>query len=777
MSDAYICPCDDDLPAPPTNLPGLSQIDYRTGDFVSFRRALLTPLDGEKALTAWRPGAEGDLGVMMLEWWAYLADTLCFYNERIANQGFLRTADLPESPGLLVALLGYRPRPAIGATGTLAALVTPGQSAVLPKGLQFQSKPSPGQPPQIFELSADTAIGGPDQATAKALAVLLSPRADLILVQGAVRSLAGGQELLLRERNGAWPCLARVASARIVKLAGGGQQTQLSVSLSAPAPAGLAAAQARLDRPNQKAAAWSIFGGAVRADKAAVHLSGLVRQIRPSDWVMVSAPGFTPQLMQVSASVDAIWDAAGSETSPTQPVSGNPIPLPHTVLVFSLPLDGQDWIAQSQNVTVSYDWAEVGQLVDQPPPPIAAFPAVLLADQPTVFPAGQNKPVMVQDAAGQGVEGKFSSPGGEILVFGDLPTPAPTLHSPVQMLFNLLPVTRGQTVSDEVLGSGDATQAGQSFALAKSPVTYLAVGATYASTVTLTVSGQPWKEVASFYGQPPDAQVFVTREDSGGQTHVEFGDGVNGARLPTGVDNVVASYRFGAGAQSPPAGKLTVIASSFPGLRSILNPVAVSGGADPDPPNQIRRYAPRSVLTFGRAVSVLDYQAIAAGAPGVTRAQAVWGWDPVRQRSLVRVYVGDDAGAKASAATALEDAGDPNRPVQVEQAKAVELLIGLAVVVTPGWNVAAIKAGVTAALADPDTGLFAPARLQIGQAVFDSQIEAACLSTPGAVAVRAFIVLGATGVLAGPVRAPGEGAYFDLPPARVFVFTEPDPNG
>ena len=78
----------------------------------------------------------------------------------------------------------------------------------------------------------------------------------------------------------------------------------------------------------------------------------------------------------------------------------------------------------------------------------------------------------------------------------------------------------------------------------------------------------------------PNATVFVTREDNNGKTHVMFGDGVNGARLPTGVNNVVATYRVGAGAASPPAGKLTVIAKSYPGLRSVLNPVAVSGGSD-----------------------------------------------------------------------------------------------------------------------------------------------------------------------------------------------------
>ena len=167
-----VCPCDGDLPAAPTNLPQLSHIAYRHGTWLEFRRAVLTPLDGETSLSldghrrSWRTQGQGDLAVMMAEWFAYLGDILTFYNERIANQDYLRTADLPESVNHLIRLLGYRPRPAIGATGILAALVNPGQSAVLPKGLQIQSKPGPGQAPQTFELSADTAIALPDQVAA-----------------------------------------------------------------------------------------------------------------------------------------------------------------------------------------------------------------------------------------------------------------------------------------------------------------------------------------------------------------------------------------------------------------------------------------------------------------------------------------------------------------------------------------------------------------------------------------------------------------------------------
>ena len=175
MSTTSFCPCDScSFPEVISNVPGLPAIEYRIGDFTAFRNAMLQSLPGEVELANWKPTSTSDLALQMIEWWAYLADILTFYNQRIANQDYLRTADLPESVSHLIALLGYRPRPAIGATGTLAALVTAGQSAVLPKGLQFQSKPTPGQAPQTFELWDDTPIGPPDQIPATPPPVLLS---------------------------------------------------------------------------------------------------------------------------------------------------------------------------------------------------------------------------------------------------------------------------------------------------------------------------------------------------------------------------------------------------------------------------------------------------------------------------------------------------------------------------------------------------------------------------------------------------------------------------
>jgi predicted phage baseplate assembly protein len=317
-------------------------------------------------------------------------------------------------------------------------------------------------------------------------------------------------------------------------------------------------------------------------------------------------------------------------------------------------------------------------------------------------------------------------------------------------------------VANEILGSGDGSIAGQSFKLQKAPVTYLASGTGYTSTISLTVNGQPWIEVPGFYGQPADAQVFVTREDSQQNTYVEFGDGVNGSRLPTGTNNVVATYRTGAGADSPPAGKLTLIAQSYPGLQSVLNPVAVSGGSDPDPASLIRQYAPRSVLAFGRAVSVFDYQALAAQASGVTMASATFAWDGANQRAAVTVYVAGEPNVAQSVQTLLSAAGDPNRPVIVVPALALTVALTLTVVVKPGMDQSVLQTAVISALCDAQTGLFAASRLSIGQAIFDSQIEAACLSVTGVIAISSslFRVNGQTN--AGPLHVPSEGAYFSL---------------
>jgi uncharacterized phage protein gp47/JayE len=255
---------------------------------------------------------------------------------------------------------------------------------------------------------------------------------------------------------------------------------------------------------------------------------------------------------------------------------------------------------------------------------------------------------------------------------------------------------------------------------------------------------------------------------------VRFGDGLNGARLPTG-GRVVASYRYGAGAAAPPAGRLTTILKPQPNLAAVHNPVAVWGGADAEQPGDVRRNAPESVLTFGRAISADDYETVAALAPGVTRARSYWTWDATSQRSLVKVYVGDDAGAATSARSALAGADDPNRPVAVVQAIPIPVSVACTLLIASDRVAADVIAAAGVALGDPATGLFGPASMAIGQPLYTSQVEAALL-VDGVDAVRGLSIRAAGGEIfsSEPVgRAdPGEGSFYVLAQSSIAAVAD-----
>ncbi len=798
------CPCQTFVyPETITNPPGRTSISYRVADFLTMRYALLLARPGEVELANWRPGATGDLAVQMIEWWAYLGDILTFYNERIANESYLLTAMLPQSVQGLIRILGYRPRPGIGATGTLAAVMTGNKSFTLPQGFQVQSKPGPGEQPQIFELTAATQVQAPDvvPVTAPPSGNLIGADGASVLIQGVVGSVAIGEQLLLMETgwNGTDNHWAAVTVASVTAEKNPQGQTNTRIAFTAPPanlPASAMAAGYSLLRSAQSAHVWQYPADQV-IQANHVDLESITRSIQAGSPILFSLPDIAAhvyQLVSVTQYSETIWYANANASSPSQPPSVSPaevaIPIPHTSLQFTPALNGlSDSQSERAAALVFYAWKSVGTIISTPATSFSTAPAIAPVTSnnplPTAMQSMNGQDVLINDANGNGVEAEASYVSGlpvglSLSSFSDS---AVTLTPPLNILFNLLAVTRGQTVTGEILGSGDATiVTGQEFVLQKSPLTYLqnsnsTSGEDYSSTLQVWVNGVEWQEVPSFYGQSPTAQVFVTREDSQNMTHVQFGDGVNGARLPSGVNNVVANYRYGSGADAPDPGSLTVILQSWPGLNSILNPVQVGGGADPDPPQQIKIYAPQSVLTFGRAISASDYETIAAQAPGVARARAYFSWDPAQQRMLTKVYVGDDANAVAAADSALAGACDPNRQLSVILAVAVQIGITLTLVTDPAYVAANVVSAATAALIDPDLGLLGTNVIRIGQTIYASQIYKACLGVAGAIAVHDLEVTGIP--VSGPdfQLNPGEGLFLQLTGKNLTITAEVSANG
>jgi hypothetical protein len=101
----------------------------------------------------------GDPSIALLDSWAVVGDVLTFYQERIANEGYLRTATERRSILELARLIGYTLRPGVASTVYLAYTLDEDNSVKPPKptavtitrGSRSQSVPGPGELPQPFE--------------------------------------------------------------------------------------------------------------------------------------------------------------------------------------------------------------------------------------------------------------------------------------------------------------------------------------------------------------------------------------------------------------------------------------------------------------------------------------------------------------------------------------------------------------------------------------------------------------------------------------------------
>lgn len=778
MSTIPICPCDAfEHPQTPQNQPGLPQARYRVGDFRTFREALLRPLPGEARLGDWRPAAQGDLALQVLEWWAYIADVLTVYTERSLNGALLGTAVLPEEVRRLVQLLGYRPRPGIAASARVGALLSGPRPLTLPAGFRLDSKPAPGKQPQAFETTQSYSLSQPDAIAAEPPGVLGGPAGQLYL-EGTVKSIEPGDFLLLAAVGSSIETAVVVAvqSTAQAKDQAGNPYTQIRPVGKLELPNGDAAGY-QLLQSKRTVGLWK-YSTTVDLIGSQLELEGVERGIGAGDGLLLTAPGtsLTPVLLLAARTEESIWYTNGN--GPTPPTTGIPAGAPHTSVSWTASdVNTAGWNKAAPRVRVRIDWRPAGTLRNAPVATYNGTPSLLVARAGQTFPVGDSQTVLIEDANGDGVQATGSVVASALNRFditGFAVTPPLALKTPLRVLPNVLALTRGKTVERETLGVGDATVLGQEFVLKNSPLTYLPAGDSYESTLRVYVNGVEWTEVPSFYGQPASAQVFVTYEDDQQRTHVQFGDNISGAAIPTGAP-VVVDYRMGSSADAPASGSLTIISKPFPGLRTVRQPEDAGGGTDPEPRDQMRRLAPRSVLTFGRAISADDYETLAAQAPGVTRVRAVYGWNAQEQRATITLYVGDTPAAVDSARNALLVSADPNRPVSVLAATRVSFLLHLAIRVEPGRIAEDVVSGVRTGLA----GLFGPGVAPIGHSFYFSQVSEACLGVPGVRAVS-FVSFTfdrpdpVTGLLSGrPPRINASvGEFFEIQPESIFIFPE-----
>lgn len=166
-------PCDaPDLEAVrPDNRPGLSAIAYRIGRHGDFLARMLHALPREavedrgtgvttvplKPLTV---RTTEDPTIALMDAFASTLDVLAFYQERIANEGYIRTATERLSAVELMRTIDYELKPGVAASARLAFTVEssddPFRVVTVSAGTQAMSVPTKaGDLPQIFETVED----------------------------------------------------------------------------------------------------------------------------------------------------------------------------------------------------------------------------------------------------------------------------------------------------------------------------------------------------------------------------------------------------------------------------------------------------------------------------------------------------------------------------------------------------------------------------------------------------------------------------------------------
>ncbi|MBP2326534.1 hypothetical protein JOF56_006919 [Kibdelosporangium banguiense] len=148
-------------------------IDYMARDYDSILRAMRALIPDK--LPEWTEyTAEADFGNALLQLFAHMGDILSYYQDRVANESFLATAQTRRSVINHLNLIGYRMTTAVPAATRLTVTVPQSAtgSVTVSRGAAFATASQPGRPSVRFEyngtapLTIDLGTLPPDPADA-----------------------------------------------------------------------------------------------------------------------------------------------------------------------------------------------------------------------------------------------------------------------------------------------------------------------------------------------------------------------------------------------------------------------------------------------------------------------------------------------------------------------------------------------------------------------------------------------------------------------------------
>ncbi|VWX57047.1 putative baseplate assembly protein [Burkholderiales bacterium 8X] len=663
---------------------GLSAVRYRIGDQAGFASSLRHALSRSRfaPLGQLRTRDADDFTIALIDAFACSADVLTFYQERIANESFLRTATERVSLQELGKLVGYRLRPGVAAESWLAfALETPPTAPAglapepgnfvtgvptrvsLSAGLAVQSVPGPGEKPQAFETVEALLEARPEWSaiqpwmsesgrpargdTRTYLAGVgngLKP-GDALLIVGSefdANPDSNAWDFRLIERVELQPAFDRTLVAWKRGLG------SISPSMSPSATPRVHVLRRRASAFGHNAPMWQAMGSDFRRS----YPGGT----DATDW-----PEFVLSRHAASSVIDldAVYPeiangsllvlAKGSFDYASEPAPGGTYVELYRVAGVSevsraefalsakltrLRLSGANYDTQfRRQVRETAVFAQSQQLELAPYPvagevegdriEVAVDAEGLLPGRRLVVRGTAAKDGSPVVAAVSLVEAVPAGRGCCVLRIAP-PLAVPLRRASVVVHANVTLASHGQSVS-QVLGSGDASRAFQRFELKHAPLSWRAAANELGAEadIELRIGDIAWTRRRSLFEAGAGERSYALETDEQGRNFALFGDGIRGARLPTRPNNVRATYRKGLGSEgNVAAGKLTQLMSRPIGLKSVSNPLAAAGGTDPEGADAARQSIPLVTRTLGRAVSLLDYEDFARAFSGIAKASA-----------------------------------------------------------------------------------------------------------------------------------------------------------
>jgi predicted phage baseplate assembly protein len=523
-----------------------------------------------------------------------------------------------------------------------------------------------------------------------------------------------------------------------------------------------------------------VFGDAVRdlisaatsgtaQSLAALPLDATYDLIKPGSWVAIDRPTVNSDGIATGRKTTfhqvVSLQTASRETVALDPATGNAVPTGFTGKVTQLSLDPL-WLSDSSSdefagalistallrTTVIYAQSEALPPADEP---IDAEVQGSTVELDGLYSGLRSGRWVIVSGNRTDIPGATGVTGSELVMIAgvsqETASPGDTVHtvltlannglaytydsSTVTIYGNVAVATNGQTVG-EVLGNGDASQAFLTFALHQSPLTYLSAptAAGAQSTLAVTVNDIDWQETDDLSALGPTDQEYITLTDNSAQTSVIFGNGENGARVPTGNANVKAVYRYGIGSGGNVAAtQISQMATQPGGVQSVVNPLAASGGADADTANQARANTPLAVKALDRLVSVTDYADFSRSFAGIGKASSTKLSNGRRQVVFVTIAGTEDIPILATSdlyrnlVQALQQLGDPHLPIMVGVRNAKLLVIAAGIQVLPDYHFQDVEPNVRSAL----LSTFSFDQRSLGQTAFLSEAISAMQGVAG----------------------------------------------